>query len=109
MQGREANTAIPGACLVVFFPTEFAVCKLSRTCLSMLWSLITHVFHVDNNFRQSLVVKKPLEEEDAATTRLICTAQIFNAGVSFFASIYTSSRPSRADCVVHMRHTNVHV
>ena len=42
-------------------------CAYSRclTYLSMFWSSITDVFLVDNNFQQSLVVKKPSEEEEA--------------------------------------------
>ena len=39
---------------------------------AMLWSSITNLFHVDNNFQQSLVVKKPSEEEEAAATRRKC-------------------------------------
>ena len=58
--GRGANTAIPGTGQVVF-PTEVAVCNFSRTSVSMLWPSINIVFHVDNDFRQSLVVKKPSE------------------------------------------------
>ena len=43
---------------VGFFPTKVAVCKFARTYLSMLWSSITDVFHVDTNCQQSLVVKQ---------------------------------------------------
>ena len=48
-----------GYCPVVS-PTELAVRKFSR---------ITSVFHVDNNFQQSLAVKKPEEEQEEAAAK----------------------------------------
>ena len=79
----------------------------SRSCLSMLWSSITDMFRVDNNFQQSLVVKKPSDEEEAAANTRKYAAQILNLGVAFSASIYMSSRPSRA-LYIYMCHTNVY-
>ena len=51
-----------------------------------------HVFHVDNNFQQSLVVWKPSEEEAAATHRK-CTAQILN--LALLSSVQSTRRQDR--------------
>ena len=49
-----------------------------------LWLSMTDALHVHNNLQQSLVLKKPSEEEEAARTRRKCTAQILNLGVALF-------------------------
>ena len=58
-----------------FFPSDIAVCKFSRTYLSMLWSSITNAFHVDNNFQWCLVVKQSSQEEVGAATPCKGTAK----------------------------------
>ena len=65
VQGRETNTAILAAALVV--SAKNAVCKFSCTHLR---SSITNVFRVDN-FQQTLVVQKP---SDPRVIRIISGA-----------------------------------
>ena len=102
VQGRGANTAIPGTVPAVYSKANLRC--VSRTYLSMLSSSITNAFHVDSNFQQSLVVKKPSKEEAAATLRK-STAQILNLGTALLASIYTSSKPiSGALCFLCVSH-----
>ena len=72
--GKGTKTAISGTDPLFFFPTKVEVRKFSRTYVSVLWPSIDKVFHVDNNFQQSSVVKMPSEEEEAAATRR-CSAQ----------------------------------
>ena len=38
----------------------------------MSWSLITNVYHVNNNFQRSFVVSQPLEEEGSGNTLQRC-------------------------------------
>ena len=62
---RGANTAILGTVLVGFPNRNCGVQILGDLCV---FALVIDVFHVDNNFQQSLVANTPSEEEGAAAT-----------------------------------------
>ena len=69
------------------FPTEFAVCELTRTYLSTLWSSITDVFHVDNKLSAVFGGGEALGRGGGSGNTHKCTAHILNLAVDLSAPI----------------------